>query len=45
MQSISYTHLTDYEAMAETAYLFKSPKNAERLIEAIDEIEQMISEK
>lgn len=37
--------LEDYEAMAETNYLLKSPANAARLAEAIDEIETMISEK
>jgi len=31
--------LEDYEAIAETAYLFRSPKNASRLAEAIEQIE------
>lgn len=31
--------LNDYEAMAETAYLLRSPKNASRLAEAIEQIE------
>ena len=31
--------LDDYKAMEETAYLSRSPKNARRLIHAIDEIE------
>jgi antitoxin YefM len=30
--------LDDYEALNETAYLLKSPKNAERLQNSIDEI-------
>lgn len=35
--------LSDYEAMQETNYLMKSPANAARLAEAIDEIEKMIA--
>ena len=31
--------LDDYKAMEETAYLSRSPKNARRLMNAIDEIE------
>ena len=31
--------LDDYKAMEETAYLSRSPKNAKRLMNAIDEIE------
>ena len=30
--------LDDYKAMEETAYLLRSPKNAKRLIEAIEEL-------
>jgi len=30
--------LEDYEALTETAYLMRSPKNAERLIESIEEL-------
>ena len=35
--------LSDFEAIQETNYLMKSPANASRLIEAIDEIEAMIA--
>ncbi len=31
--------LEDYEAMEETAYLLQSPKNAQRLLESILELE------
>ncbi|HFQ93803.1 MAG TPA: type II toxin-antitoxin system prevent-host-death family antitoxin [Anaerolineae bacterium] len=31
--------LADYEAMEETAYLLQSPKNAQRLLESILELE------
>ena len=31
--------LEDYEAMEETAYLLRSPKNAQRLLESIRELE------
>ena len=34
--------LSDFEAMQETNYLMRSPNNVTRLVEAIDEIEQMI---
>ena len=37
--------LSDYEAMQETNYLLKSPENAARLAEAINEIEKMIARK
>lgn len=37
--------LADFHAMAETQYLLRSPKNAKRLFESIDEIETMISTK
>ncbi len=37
--------LSDFEAMQETNYLLKSPANAARLNEAIDEIEAMIGKK
>jgi antitoxin YefM len=36
--------LADYEALQETHYLMKSPANAARLAESIDEIEQMIKD-
>ncbi len=32
--------LDDYESLSETAYLFRSPANAERLNEAIDSLER-----
>ncbi|HEY2410607.1 MAG TPA: type II toxin-antitoxin system prevent-host-death family antitoxin [Pirellulaceae bacterium] len=32
--------LDDYEALEETAYLLKSPANAKRLMESIDELER-----
>lgn len=31
--------LEDYKSMEETAYLMRSPKNAKRLLEAIEELE------
>ena len=31
--------LEDYEAMEETSYLLRSPKNAQRLLESIRELE------
>lgn len=31
--------MDDYQALAETAYLLRSPKNTRRLIEAIGELE------
>ncbi len=34
--------LSDFETLQETHYLLKSPANAARLAEAIDEIETMI---
>jgi antitoxin YefM len=37
--------LADYEALQETNYLLKSPKNATRLNESIDEIEALIAKK
>ncbi len=38
-RSVVMISLDDYNAMEETAYLSKSPKNAARLMEAINEIE------
>jgi antitoxin YefM len=35
--------LSDYESMQETNYLLRSPKNAKRLLESIDDIEKMIA--
>ncbi len=32
--------LEDYEALLETAYLLKSPKNARRLLESVNQLEK-----
>ncbi len=32
--------LEDYEALQETAYLLRAPKNAHRLLESVTELEQ-----
>ena len=32
--------LKDYEALAETAYLLKTPANARRLLKAVEEVEK-----
>lgn len=32
--------LEDYESMAETTYLLRSPKNARRLLESIQQLDQ-----
>ena len=32
--------LEDYEAMEETTHLLRSPKNAKRLLESIDQLER-----
>lgn len=37
--SVVIMSLEDYEALEETAYLLRSPKNARRLIESIGELE------
>ncbi|MBD2317118.1 MULTISPECIES: type II toxin-antitoxin system Phd/YefM family antitoxin [Cyanophyceae] len=37
--SVVIMSLEDYEALAETAYLLRSPKNAQRLIRAIADLE------
>ena len=36
--------LSDFEAIQETHYLMRSPNNAVRLIDAIDEVEKMIAD-
>lgn len=41
--SVVVMSLADYEAINETFYLLKNPKNAARLQESIDEIEAMIA--
>lgn len=38
-RSVVMLSLDDYEAMEETAFLLRSPKNARRLIESIAELE------
>jgi antitoxin YefM len=37
--SVVIMSLEDYEALEETAYLLRSPKNARRLIESISQLE------
>lgn len=41
-QPVVMLSLEDFEAIEETNYLMKSPANAARLLEAIDEIEALI---
>jgi antitoxin YefM len=41
--SVVMLSLDDYNAMQETYYLIKSPKNAKRLMDSINEIESMIA--
>lgn len=36
--------LEDYQAIEETAYLIKSPKNASRLAQSIDEVEKGLAQ-
>ena len=38
-KSVVMISLEDYESMEETAYLLRSPKNAQRLLESIRELE------
>jgi antitoxin YefM len=38
-RSVVMISLEDYEALEETAYLLRTPKNARRLIESIAELE------
>lgn len=38
--SVVIMSLEDYEALEETAYLLRSPKNAQRLIESIVQLEK-----
>lgn len=38
--SVVMISLSDYEALQETAYLLRAPKNARRLLESIAELEQ-----
>nr|WP_320012463.1 type II toxin-antitoxin system prevent-host-death family antitoxin [uncultured Desulfobulbus sp.] len=37
--SVVIMSLEDYEALEETAYLLRSPKNAKRLLESINQLE------
>lgn len=39
-ESVVIMSLEDYEALEETAYLLRSPKNAQRLIESIAQLEK-----
>ncbi|MBY5268302.1 type II toxin-antitoxin system Phd/YefM family antitoxin [Spiribacter salinus] len=39
-ESVVMMSLADYEALQETAYLLRAPKNAQRLLEAVAELEQ-----
>jgi antitoxin YefM len=38
-ESVVLLSLDDYQSLEETAYLLRSPKNAARLVKAIEEIE------
>jgi len=38
-QPVIMLSLEDYQSLEETAYLLRSPKNARRLLDSIDEIE------
>jgi len=38
-QSVVMMSLEDYKALEETAYLLRTPKNAQRLLESIAELE------
>jgi antitoxin YefM len=39
-ESVVIMSLEDYEALEETAYLLRSPKNTRRLIESISQLEE-----
>jgi len=39
-RAVVMVSLEDYESMEETAYLLRSPRNAQRLLESIKELEQ-----
>jgi antitoxin YefM len=39
-KSVVMISLEDYESLQETAYLFRSPENARRLLESIHELEK-----
>ena len=38
-EAVVLISLEDYQSLAETAYLLRSPKNAKRLFESIEELE------
>jgi antitoxin YefM len=38
-ESVVIMSLDDYEALEETSYLLRSPKNAKRLLESIEQLE------
>ncbi len=40
--SVVIMSLEDYEALEETAYLLRSPKNTRRLIESISQLEESL---
>jgi len=42
-QPVVMISLEDYEAMEETNYLLRSPKNAARLMDSVNEIEALIA--
>ena len=42
-RSVVILSLEDYQALEETAYLLRSPKNAKRLLDAIAELEASLS--
>lgn len=39
-ESVVIMSLEDYDALAETAYLLRSPKNTRRLIESVAQLEE-----
>ncbi len=39
-EAVVMISLEDYEAMEETTHLLRSPKNAKRLLESIEQLEQ-----
>jgi len=39
-ESVVILSLEDYEALEETAYLLRSPKNTRRLVESITQLEE-----
>lgn len=39
-ESVVVLSLEDYSALEETAYLLRSPKNAKRLLESIEDVEK-----